>query len=527
MIKTVRLIVPLLVLILLFTGCTSPSPEAAAFTAADQPSRVYYEIFVRTFYDTNGDGIGDLNGVTEKLDYLADLGVRGIWLMPVNPSPSYHGYDVTDYYGINPDYGTVDDLKRLTDEAHKRDIKIIMDFVVNHSSVQHPWFIESAKGEDSPKRDWYTWADVETPVTGGSATGASKAWHAKNGSHYLGVFWEGMPDLNLDNPEVRQEMIAVGKHWLELGVDGFRLDAAKHIYENLQSDRGKPETAEKNMAWWQEFRKAMEEQNHGIVMIGEVWDSPAVVAPYFNHAMSSAFNFDLAKRVLDMVRSETSSNIAFSLDRIYALYHKSAGGAFTDSIFLANHDQNRVISVLGGNLDHARMAASVLLTLPGNPFLYYGEEIGMAGMKPDEHIREPFPWTNDRTAAGNTSWIVPKFNGKEAASAEEMVSDPDSLYSHYKRLIEYRNGDPAMHNGGIVEFKLDNDKIESYIRATSGGDASLVVHNLGKEPAEVNIASVMGGETFKNAAFTTADGAALHADGTLTLPGYSTVILKP
>ncbi|WP_274362288.1 alpha-amylase family glycosyl hydrolase [Paenibacillus thermotolerans] len=532
----------LLSLTLLLPGCTQPqkaddsearepaegatSPSDAAFSAANQPSDVYYEIFVRSFRDSNGDGIGDLNGVTEKLDYLKELGIHGIWLMPVNPSPSYHGYDVTDYYGINPDYGTIDDMKRLLDEAHKRNIKVIMDLVINHTSSQHPWFTESAAGEDSPKRDWYVWADEDTNVGESSATGAAKAWYPKNGAYYLAPFWDGMPDLNMDNPDVRNELIAVGKHWLNLGADGFRLDAAKHIYDNVASDKNNPKTKEKNIEWWQQFRKEMERTKPDVVMVGEVWDSPAVVAPYFDHAMTSAFNFDLANRIIGMVQSESKSNLAFMLERIYTLYAEASGGTFSDSTFLSNHDQNRVMSVLGGNVDHAKMAAAVLLTLPGNPYLYYGEELGMSGMKPDEHIREPFPWTKDRSVAGNTSWLVPTFNKDGEISAEALMEDGLSIWNHYKRLIRYRNSDRALYEGGIVEFKLDNAKLESFVRATEDGDASLVVHNLGGEAAEADLTQVPGGVTFQSIRFATKDGAVLDENGRLSLPGYATVIIK-
>lgn len=534
----------LLCLTLLLSGCTQTqqskeqpkagegeAPETnaaaeAAFTAANQPSRVYYEIFVRSFRDSNGDGIGDLNGVTDSLDYLEELGIQGIWLMPVNPSPSYHGYDVTDYYGINPDYGTIDDMKRLLDEAHERDIKVIMDLVLNHTSSQHPWFAESAEGSDSPKRGWYVWSDENTNVSESSATGAAKAWYPKNGSHYLAPFWDGMPDLNLDNSDVRDELIAIGKHWLDLGFDGFRLDAAKHIYDNVASDKTKPETKEKNIEWWQQFRKEMERTKPDVVMVGEVWDSPAVVAPYFDRAMTSAFNFDLANRIIGMVQSESKSNLAFMLERIYSLYGEASGGTFSDSIFLSNHDQNRVMSVLRGNAGQAEMAAAVLLTLPGNPFLYYGEELGIGGMKPDEHIREPFPWTKDRSKAGNTSWLAPVYNKDGALSAEELMADEQSIWNHYKRLIEYRKSDRALYEGGVVEFKLDHAKLESFVRASEDGEASLVVHNLGGDAVEADLTQVPGGETFRTISFATKDGAVLDDSGKLSLPGYSTVIIK-
>jgi len=502
----------------LLAGCAGPG------AVEEPPSRVYYEIFVRSFYDTNGDGVGDLNGVTAKLDYLEELGVEGIWLMPVNASPSYHGYDVTDYYAIHPDYGTLDDMKALLEEAEKRGIKVLMDLVVNHTSVQHPWFVDAASGPDAAKRDWYVWADGSDNVNDLSATGGGKAWHPRNGGHYLGAFWDGMPDLNFDNAQVREEMKKIGAYWLDLGVDGFRLDAAKHVFENVQADAKKPETSAANVAWWQEFRAAMEETDPNVTLIGEVWDGPAVVAPYFDQAMSSVFNFELAGNLLKMVEAEAPGNVASRLERIYGLYEEASGGEFVDSIFLANHDQNRVMTVLGGDEGKARVAASLLLTLPGNPFLYYGEEIGMQGAKPDEHIREPMPWTKDRAAAGNTRWMTPKHNGAEAVSAEEATADGDSLFHHYRRLIEFRKEDAALRGGALKSLKVGGG-LESFLRETESGDASLVVHNVTGGELTVDLADTEEASGFESLAFATTEEAVL--DGTIaTLPAYGSMVVK-
>lgn len=266
------------------TGTTADSShnsdggaKAVTADAVDpQPSTVFYEVFVRSFADSNGDGIGDFKGLTRKLDYLndgnpdtdSDLGIGGIWLMPINPSPSYHGYDVTDYRQINPDYGTLDDFREFLNEAHKRGIKVIMDLVVNHTSKEHPWFKEAAADKSSSYRDWYVWAeDSGTATSGSSAAGSGNPWHSVRGDHYLGIFWEGMPDLNFDNPKVRKEITATGQFWLKQGVDGFRLDAAKHIYEDLQTDKSQA-TTDKNVAWWQEFRSGLKEVKPDAYLVG-------------------------------------------------------------------------------------------------------------------------------------------------------------------------------------------------------------------------------------------------------------------
>lgn len=511
-----------------------PSSDHVVVGVDEQPSDVYYEIFVRAFADSDKDGIGDLQGLIQKLDYLNDgdtsggddLGVGGIWLMPVNASPSYHGYDVTDYYAINPEYGTVEDFQQFIEEAHKRGIKVIMDLVVNHTSKEHPWFVASATEPEGEYRDWYVWAeDQGRAVTGTSAASGGNPWHASREGHYLGAFWEGMPDLNFDHQPVRDEMIKIGQYWLELGVDGFRLDAAKHIYEDLGSDRGEA-TVKKNLEWWNAFRDAMEAVNPDVYILGEVWeDSPVNVAPYFE-SFDSSFNFGLGQQMVKAAASESSLNMAFTLDRIYALYEKASAGEFVDAAFLTNHDQDRVMSQLGGNVDRMKMATGLLLTIPGNPFLYYGEEIGMQGRKPDEYIREPFLWTADGSDPLQTSWITSRYNVDAPPSVTAQMDDPDSLLSRYRELIGWRNEEPALQDGDITRYDLDNGKVESFVRLTAE-ERVLVVHNLSGEAQTVDltVGADGGAVPFTELARSTSEDAAL--EGTqLTVPPYTSVLLK-
>lgn len=520
------------------TANSSPNnggEKAATADAVDpQPSTVFYEVFVRSFADSNGDGIGDFKGLTGKLDYLndgnpntdTDLGIGGIWLMPINPSPSYHGYDVTDYRNINPDYGTLDDFRTFLDEAHQRGIKVIMDLVVNHTSKEHPWFTQSATDKNSPYRDWYVWAEDGGRATSGtSAAGSGNPWHSLRGDHYLGIFWDGMPDLNFDNPEVRKEMTETGQFWLEQGVDGFRLDAAKHIYEDLQTDKSQG-TTDKNVAWWQEFRSGLNEANPDAYLVGEVWDpSAALIASYLDGALDSGFNFSLAETILSSVKNEKDANIPFTLERSYKLYGEKSGGKFVDATFLTNHDQNRVMTQLEGDLPHAKMAASLLLTLPGNPFIYYGEEIGMFGAKPDELIREPMRWTQD-DSEGQTTWETAENNaGKQGLSVSEQTGAPDSLLSHYRKLIRMRNAIPALKDGAIQEYATDQPGVTAYVRLTED-QAVLVAHNLTGSPLTVTLdPDQAGGKSFAKILAETGEGASLIGN-TLTLPAYSTAILE-
>ncbi|MGK4567483.1 alpha-amylase family glycosyl hydrolase [Flavobacterium sp. 3HN19-14] len=265
-------------LLLLFLCNLSPT-FAQDQNVSKWPRNVNYEIFVQSFADSNGDGIGDINGMTAKLDYLKDLGVEGIWLMPINPSPSYHKYDVTDYYGIHPDYGTIEDFKKFIAEAHKRNIKVIMDMVINHSSSKHPWFLDAKDNSNSPYRDYYVWTHKDDPQTQMAAkiiAGDSdnrNRWNKVEGSDYLfySYFGRNMPDLNYDSPKLREEMFKVGKFWLtEIGVDGFRLDAARHIFPD---DRPTD-----NHKWWVYFRSEMQKANKEVYLVGEVWAPADVVA---------------------------------------------------------------------------------------------------------------------------------------------------------------------------------------------------------------------------------------------------------
>lgn len=494
----------------------------------EQPGTVFYEIFVRAFYDSDGDGIGDLNGVTAKLDYLQELGVGGIWLMPINSSPSYHGYDTTDYYAINPEYGTMEDLTTLIEEAHKRDIKVIMDLVVNHSSTEHPWFKEAVANPDSPYRSWYHFVSAEEQTKGDNAAGSGSPWHNVLGSKYLGIFWEGMPDFNFDEPQVREELIHIGQFWLEKGLDGFRLDAAKHIYGDFKSTIHSPEIQAANKAWWQEFRRGMNEINPDAFLIGEVWDTTAVIGPYFDEALDSAFNFDLSERLLRAASEERDPDLAHTLGRVHAFYAQSSSGHFVDAPFLTNHDQNRVMTELNGNVDHAKMAASMLLTLPGTPFVYYGEEIGMKGAKPDEFIREPLLWYADSAGGeGQTTWVASRHNTEAGdISVETQIADEQSLLNHYRKLIHWRNQEPALQNGAIGEYKLDipNPSLSQYVRVTKD-DRVLVVHNLSGEVQSTELRESAAYGMFDQLLYATEDTAELQASQ-LTIPPYSSVVIR-
>jgi alpha-amylase len=462
-------------------GCINPSQnqDLEADTAQELPALnelvshwphgVFYEIFVMAYYDSNQDGIGDINGMTEKLDYLQEMGVEGLWLMPISPSPSYHKYDVIDYYDIDPEYGTLSDFKTFVQEAHRRNIKVIIDLVVNHSSSEHPWFKEALSSVNSPYRDWYVWANEDTKILERGEWG-QQVWHGSGANRYYGVFWGGMPDLNFDNPEVRETYKDIGIFWLEeVGVDGFRLDAAKHIFPD--------EEKENNYAWWQEFRAAMQEVNEDVFLVGEIWAPATVVGPYLEDGLNSAFNFDLSEKILSSSKGQSDTGSASSLERIRK-YFLNLSEEYIDSTFITNHDMNRVMSELRGNEEQAKMAASLLLTLPGSPFIYYGEEIGMEGAKPDEHIREPMLWYIDPNGTGQTSWIQPRHNiDKENIAVESQLEDETSLYHHYKTMIYTRRSSDVLVLGEVESSRVNQTGVVAFKRVLE--DSSLLVlHNM-------------------------------------------------
>jgi glycosidase len=441
---------------------------------------VFYEIFVRSFYDSNGDGIGDFNGLTAKLDYLndgdpkttTDLGVTGLWLMPIHPSPSYHGYDVTDYYSVNPQYGTRDDFQRLLAEAHKRGIRIIIDLVLNHTSSQHPWFVQ-ARDRQSPYRGWYIWSDIDPGFTG---PWGQKVWYPAASGYYYAVFWEGMPDLNYRNPAVTAQMQDVARFWLQdVGVDGFRLDGARHLIEEgaVQAD------SDLTLAWFKTFRKFYQNFNPQSMTVGEVWTTTDVVAKYVQgDQFDLAFNFDLANAFVSSAQKRAASDAQLHLALATHLFQP---GQF--ATFLTNHDQNRVMSVLGDDVGQAKAAATLLLTAPGVPFLYYGEEIGQLGRKPDEDIRRPLQWTGEASAGFSTGipWRAP-FVDYEKKNVAAQSNDASSLLAHYRTLIRLRNEHAALRLGDYHEVKANNKAVFASLRAAKG-EVVLVVANLSKDAA--------------------------------------------
>lgn len=501
----------LLLVIAVMVSCTSKENDV-------WPYGVKYELFVLAFADSNGDGKGDLKGVTAKLDYLQDLGVNGIWLMPIMPSPSYHKYDVSDYKDIDPDYGTLDDFKMLVDESHKRGIKIIIDMVLNHTAVSHPWFQSAMSDSLSPYRDYYLWNDLESirdEISKKDTTLDSDnitQWHTvKNDTTkelYYGFFSSHMPDLNFDNEKVRNEFVNIGRFWLEeMHVDGFRFDAARHIYPE---DR-----AWSNHEFWNWYRAELEKINPKVYLVGEVYSMNVNELSYYTKGLSSLFNFKMGKSIIHVLNNGSDYGLIDDYQRMMDSFH-AVSPDYLDATILTNHDQNRVMSELANDPRKAKVAASILLTLPGVPFIYYGEELGMLGEKPDEHIREPFPWGDQYT----TEWIAPLTVGPQPFKIQEH--DDQSLYSHYKKMIAYRNKSEILTRGDITPVHRLPKEIVGMLRSYKK-TSLLVFHNVSDQ--EVSIALEEDLSFYKIIELSTSDQVVLDGD-ILTMPAFSTVIIK-
>jgi alpha-amylase len=482
----VRLAVVICALVAVLTGCSNSAIPPVDMgipvsTSAWWRDGVCYEVFVRSFYDSDGDGIGDLRGLTSRLDYINDgnpsstssLGANCIWLMPIAKSVSYHGYDVTDYYHVDPHYGTDEDFRALVREAHRRRIHVIVDFVPNHSSSEHPFFQQALHDPASRYRSWYRWSSTQPNQTG---PWGQQIWHKSpvRNEYYYGLFWGGMPDLNYETPAVLQEMLKVSSYWLkDMTADGFRFDAVPYLVEEgaqLNHTRGTHDILRR-------FGNVIRAEAPESFTIGEMSDeSPQILATYYPDQLDAYFAFGVAFATVDAARTGNAAKFIMAVSDANATF---PAGRW--SPFLTNHDHVRVMTQLGGDVARARVAASAMLMLPGLPFVYYGEEIGMLGDKPDETLRNPMQWSSEPNGGftNGTPWesLQPDWMTKNIAAQEQ---DSGSLLNHYRRLIRLRNSHTALNRGAlsIVSANDAGGSTAGWLR-TSTDENVLIVVNFG------------------------------------------------
>ena len=476
----------------LLAQAAGAQPASVPDTADWRLGATCYEIFVRSFDDSDGDGVGDIEGLIERLDYIndgtpsaeRDLGARCIWLMPVAASPSYHGYDVSNYYRVNPEYGTNEDFKRLVAEAHRRGIRVLVDMVLNHASSEHPYFKDALLNPGSPYRSWFRWSATDPGTKG---PWGQQVWHRSpvREEWYYGIFWHGMPDLNYNTPAVREEAKRVATFWLEeMGADGFRLDAIPYLVE----ERGKLSGTRGTHDFLREYAAHIRSVAPHAFTVGEVWDSVGAMLPYYPDQLDAHFSFESSEAILEAVRAGSASKLYPSFLRLQRAYPAERW-----SPFLRNHDQTRTMTQLGGNVARVKLATTLLLTLPGLPFVYYGEEIGMTGDKPDPRLRTPMHWS--RGPAAGFTWGVPwepLQPDSLTANVEVLEEDPGSLLHLHRRLIHLRAENPALGAGELVPLETSSDAVAAYLRR-EGDRTVLVVANLGTVPLSgVRLASARG-----------------------------------
>ena len=470
----------------------------------------WYEVFVRSYQDSDGDGLGDLNGLCRRLDYIEDMGWRGLWLMPVMPSPSYHKYDVTDYMAVDAEYGTMDDMRALVADCHARGIALIVDLPVNHTSTQHPWFVEASRavaaGEESPYIDYYTFT---READNGFAPLGDTGWYYEE--RFAGG---GMPDLNLDNPGVRDEIRAIMDFWLnDVGVDGFRLDAVTSFYTG---------DAAKNVAFLAWLKATAEELKPGAYLVGECWANLATIAEYYRSGVDSFFLFPAAEAEGFIVKAMRARKAP--AEKFAAQYQKVLDAIPDGRLapFIGNHDTGRVVGLVQGrtDLDACKFAEGLLGTLGGSAFTYYGEEIGMVGSGEDPNKRLAMYWSDgDMTLQppGATSVEYPW------PCVEAQLDDPASLLNYVRAVNRARLENPAIADGANEWLLAEGDLC--LMRRTLDGDSVLIAVNFSKaEPGRFAV-----GDCRIVADLETGDAAAAIEsadDGTwLVLPPHGIAVL--
>jgi maltose alpha-D-glucosyltransferase/alpha-amylase len=489
---------------------------------------IIYQVHVRTFFDSNGDGIGDFQGLAQKLDYVQELGVNTIWLMPFFPSPLRDdGYDISDYRSIHPRYGTLEDFKAFLAMAHERGLRVVIELVANHTSDQHPWFQESRSSQDNPKRDWYVWSDTDNKYRGTriiflDTEMSNWAWDPISKSYYWHRFFSHQPDLNFDNPAVREEMWNVMKFWLEIGVDGFRLDAVPYLIEREgTSCENLPETHEVI----RELRKKVDEEFPGTMLLAEANQWPADLRPYFGNGdeFHMAFNFPLMPRMFMGLRLEDRKPITEILQQTPAIPESCQW-----CLFLRNHDEltlemvtdierdymydiyasdksmrlnlgirRRLAPLLDNDRRRIELLNGMLMSLPGTPIIYYGDEIGMGdniNLGDRNGVRTPMQWSGGgnggfSTADPESLYSPPILNpvyGYQAVNVLSQRRFEHSLLSWMQRLIRVRRSSQVFGSGSIEFLYPANHRVLAYIRQL-GKETVLVVNNLSSAAQAVEL----------------------------------------
>ena len=496
-------------------------------SSPDDNYRVWYEIFVYSFCDTNADGIGDLQGVISKLDYLQELGVNGIWLMPIHPSTSYHKYNVDDYYAIDPQYGTMEDFDQLMAECEKRNIKVILDLVVNHSGNNNIWFTEAC--DYLKTLDWGYEGNVEDCKYFGYYNFTREATYGYNripGTEYYYEcrFSHDMPDLNLDNQDLRADIEAVMKFWMDKGVGGFRVDAAKEFYTGNITKNAEA------LAWLQQTATSIDPDAY---MVAEIWDNFNAVTSHYQSGFTSIFNYpfgDYAGKLIKVVNSRGNATIvntwATALQTANEAY-KGKNPNYIDAPFLSNHDVGRIFGFVNGDEVRIKMAGAMNLFMSGSAFIYYGEEIGMPGEGNDPSKRAPMRWTNDSSGGGTAlppGCVLPS-KGYPLGTLADQQDDEDSVYNFYREAIAIRKALPVISHGDSTAETALNVGCISAVRKTWESEECIILMNINDEADTVDLTAYAD---WTMVATLSPDGNPTVMDGTtLHMAPYGIAVLIP
>jgi maltose alpha-D-glucosyltransferase / alpha-amylase len=494
---------------------------------------VFYEVHVRGFFDGNDDGSGDLRGLTDKLDYLQWLGIDCIWLLPMYPSPLRDGgYDIADFFAVHPDYGSVDDFRTFVEAAHQRGIRVIADLVVNHTSSDHPWFQDAREGGE--KRDWYVWSETDERYPDAriiflDTEVSNWTWDPLAGAYFWHRFFSHQPDLNYDNPDVQEALLNVLRFWLDLGIDGFRLDAVPYLFEREGTNcENLPETH----AYLKQLRSEVDAGYPDRVLLAEANQWPEDVVEYLGDGdeCHMAFQFPVMPRMFMAIRREEATPLYEILERTPPIPETTQWG-----LFLRNHDEltlemvtdderdymyeeyakdprmrlnlgirRRLAPLLDGGRDEFELMHAILFSLPGSPVLYYGDEIGMGDnvyLGDRDGVRTPMQWTGDRNGGFSRAdfaalYLPPLMDpvfGYQAVNVEAQLRTPTSFLRWLRRFIALRKEHPVFGLGSYEPQEADNPRIFAHVRRYEE-DTVLCVHNLARsaQPVQLDLARFEG-----------------------------------
>jgi glycosidase len=491
--------------------------------------RTFYQIFVGSFADANGDGFGDIRGIINNFDYLNDgdinsgndLGVQGIWLSPIFASPSYHKYDAKDYYKLDWRFGEEKDLVELLNLCHSRNVKLILDLAINHTSTQHDWFIKfkEARMNGDTSNKYYDYYSCTT--TAGKLNGHTYQKIAMVDCWYECNFSGDMPELNYDNPEVRQAVLDVAKYYLDLGIDGFRFDAVKYIYYGDTT---------RSVAFWEWYMKELRAYKPDIYTVGECWSGDNEVVKYYG-AMN-CFNFTVSSGTGRVAQAAKGIDSVFSYASYLENYQKMIEKANPDAMvmsFLSNHDQDRIAGAFFNEIN-ARMAANLYLLAPGSPVIYYGEELGMKGSRgselTDANRRLAMLWGNDYTPRNPVGSTYPA-DKQIKTTAMEQIEDKNSMYNHYARVIAVRHRYPAIARGNYTAISCGNNKLGGFL-VEYNGEYLVIIHNTsgGELSYDLTRCSALSGKGIDEICDYVGTGKATLNGNLITVPAYTSIILK-